>query len=162
MRFFKGTYPLPRPATYEAGAGMDKNASLLGLLDAIFDLQKGSQSIVVAVQSKALSSRVTPLQLNRRDICGLAYRRMSAITRNLPWFIKDLGLSIIGEVKCFTRLSLYLFINTRNHKSGMLHLPHRDLRCQRRKMPQILSFKGSRYWNCIWRIYYEGPTDSSQ
>ena len=31
------THPLPRPATYEAGAGMDKKASLLGLLDAIFD-----------------------------------------------------------------------------------------------------------------------------
>ena len=30
-------HPRPRPATYDAGAGIDKNASLLGLFDAILE-----------------------------------------------------------------------------------------------------------------------------
>ena len=32
---FHTTYPRPRPATYDAGAGMDRKASLFGLLEAI-------------------------------------------------------------------------------------------------------------------------------
>jgi hypothetical protein len=28
---------------------------------------------------------------------------MTTVTRNLPWFIKDLGISIIGQVRIFER-----------------------------------------------------------
>jgi hypothetical protein len=35
LRRPKTAYPRPRPATYDAGAGMDKNASLFGLFDAM-------------------------------------------------------------------------------------------------------------------------------
>lgn len=42
------TCPRPRPATYDAGAGIDKNASLLGLLDAMVVSLKVVLSLVAA------------------------------------------------------------------------------------------------------------------
>ena len=80
------TYPRPRPATYEAVAGMDGKASLLGLLDAIFDVQSPAGSVVVT-QSKALLSHVTLLSLSH-----VGYYAKSS------WPIKELGVSIIGGV----------------------------------------------------------------
>ena len=84
---------------------------------------------------------------------------MSVLARYIPWFIKDLGVSIIGDVSART-LSLFLF--GVNIKTGMLHVTGREPRCPRRQMPQILPLKGSRHWNCFWRIYYESSTDTSQ
>ena len=46
------TYPLPRPATYEAGAGMDKKASLLDLLDAIFEVSALSAATQTQVDAR--------------------------------------------------------------------------------------------------------------
>jgi mannose-P-dolichol utilization defect protein 1 len=45
---------------------------------------------------------------------------MTAITQNLPWFVKDLGISIVGEV-CF----LYSNIDEESSQVlvlGMLHV----------------------------------------
>ena len=100
------TCPLPRPATYEAGAGMDKNASLLGFPDAMMR----SSLLEEKSQRQGLMSRV----------CHTLNLPMTAITQNLPWFIKDLGISIVGKV-----CSLYSNTDEKSHQIlvlGMLHV----------------------------------------
>jgi len=61
---------------------MDKNASLLGFPDAMM------RSSLLEERSQGLMSRV----------CHTLTLPMTAITQNLPWFIKDLGISIVGKV----------------------------------------------------------------
>lgn len=82
---------------------MDKKASLLGFPDAM----------MVLVKKRVSNVRVTPA-------CHTLNLPMTAITQNLPWFIKDLGISIVGEV-CI----LYSNIDKESSQvsvPGMLHV----------------------------------------
>ena len=129
------TYPLPRPATYEAGAGMDRKASLLGLLDAIMISEKLHRRRSCSAESHVLSHFVTSV------LCLLTgMNSMTAITRNLPWFIKDLGVSIIGTVSASHIHAIPSNVNTKQecYTSLIENLDFGDLKCLKYSLSKIL------------------------
>jgi hypothetical protein len=129
------TYPLPRPATYEAGAGMDKKASLLGLLDAILKSFPSQRRRSCKVQ------RVTPI-VTPNSLCQCLPRQhyMSAITRNLPWFIKDLGVSIIGAVSTSHIFAVPSVVDTKQecYTSLIENIDVGDVNCLKYSLSKIL------------------------
>ena len=86
---------------------MDKNASLFGLLDAIFEDKRSAATTQMQVVARVGESRlfliVTP---DPRDICACLFNFMSVLARYIPWFIKDLGVSIIGDVSALHILAI--------------------------------------------------------
>lgn len=66
---------------------------------------------------------------------------MTSLTRNLPWFVRDLGVGTIGEVRFLGVLLPFLVLGA--HFTGlvdMLRFSCRESECGRRAMPQTLAF----------------------
>lgn len=84
---------------------------------------------------------------------------MTSITRNLPWFVKDLGVTIVGEVS-----------SVQPSRSGrvmtnapeMLRLPGRKLEHRGPRVLEILAVEGSGLGHRRRWLYYEGATTASQ
>ena len=74
-----------------------------------------------------------------RDICACLVNFMSAITRNLPWFIKDLGVSIIGEVSALHMLAIpCVNIKQECYTSLIESLDVTDVKCLKYSLSKIL------------------------
>ena len=83
---------------------------------------------------------------------------MTAITRNLPWFIKDLGVAIVGQVCPHARA--WARVITRFVE--MLCFSCRELGLARRRVLEVLVVKGPWGGDCRWRIYHEGSAIATQ
>ena len=80
---------------------------------------------------------------------------MTTITRNLPWFVKDLGVAIVGEVSlkqhlCPGRVMTYAI--------EMLCLSSREFGHSRCRLPEILVVERPRLRHCRWWLYYESAS----
>ena len=102
----------------------------------------------------------TPVMRNWRTSCLQRPLTMTAITRNLPSFIKDLGTSIIGKVALFLK-SLTSLLTLNHAHIGMLHVAGRRSSHHQCKMSKILAFERVRNWCCSWRFDCEGSPDYS-
>lgn len=85
---------------------------------------------------------------------------MTAITRSLPWFVNDLGVSIVGQVRArplpaatpATDLAI----------PALLFVSRREPRLWRCGLSQVLPFQGSGRRHRHWRVDYEGPPAAPQ
>jgi len=85
---------------------------------------------------------------------------MTSFTRNLPWFIQDLGVSIVGQVSPFT--SVPVSWTTEKRVLGVLHVTDRGAEYRRCGMPQVFRFKRSGYRHSGWWGDYESTPNCSQ
>ena len=77
---------------------------------------------------------------------------MTTITHNLPWFIKDLGVSLIGEVSQVLRSRIAALSNQlKCFSTGMLHIARWGSIHYSCKMFEVRSFKRIGHWDrCRW------------
>ena len=80
--------------------------------------------------------------------------KMTTITRNLPWFIKDLGLSIVGEVRYISQNELPSLAKIRS-TSEMLRISSGKSPPSRHRLLKASYLKSTWNRDRDWRIYHE-------
>ena len=120
---------------------MDKKANLLGLLDAIFELFSVAVAVWSLRESKTCGHASYHL-IRWRDIrvCACLINFMSVLARYIPWFIKDLGISIIGEVSALHTLTVLFDVNIKQecYTSLVENLDVGNVKCLKYSLSKVL------------------------